>query len=752
MDLEKQPLRAATQGTMDRNANIHSLHHGNAMYSIVCQLKAFPVFIPKHSAYFPSATGGTRPSMILNPFKSGGTSDNKGFQLKTLSLTDISPENLAYSRIKNKREAPNDPDSSPQSKKSQPQVVDHSWNSSSPSSLDFPAQNASTSSSSLNSLRLSYAPEKGDSLLPTNEMRSAEPFHEKMIGTSSKNSIPSSKDPSTGLPPKEEKDCQGGIEDYTQYACHQPIPISAIKDYSGFLPQETPSQHEKQETQTNLGEKQSIGGQLSINLTFKDEREEGEISSGDSISDEFDFKYGSLPLDPSHLPTEEKGDLQHATGDRKAGDAQTALSHSKGHAASSSDDKKWPNDLFEAQFDHDLSHSSEKQPKPSSSRDNQDPRYEDHPNHDSESNPSDKNNGYYSNGYYHYHQQHYPSDEKMDEEEDANDSESGEYKEEEEDHDYDEYGFAYVSDDDYYSEYRHQHRHRHGHNHSYDRDQQSRRHDSRSASSKDWHSKKSKEGEKEEESTSQSDFEEHYPILNKLRRVSHQWRKKERWLSSLPSEEGEVPIENVKKSFFLKEGIDLASRTKTNHLTIGLAPNEKQFLESLEKRHREKWNARHGLTDSSNYVNLLKEEILQALQDSTPRTPEKSEDDQDPWAIAKVQKQRFKQFRQQRRRVFIPFQPSPDVIDHGYYSPDVYLRYTFILTIPGSQTSAVPSATMTPAAPKRPEDSLHRVNSKPPLVGDGSIVVKGYKSWKKQSQSTRETREQALPSLLRKRV
>ena len=54
-------------------------------------------------------------------------------------------------------------------------------------------------------------------------------------------------------------------------------------------------------------------------------------------------------------------------------------------------------------------------------------------------------------------------------------------------------------------------------------------------------------------------------MLEKLRKVSHLWRKKERWLSKFPSEEGEVPIENVKKSFFTKEGIDLLSKSSLIH-------------------------------------------------------------------------------------------------------------------------------------------------------------------------------------------
>ena len=61
------------------------------------------------------------------------------------------------------------------------------------------------------------------------------------------------------------------------------------------------------------------------------------------------------------------------------------------------------------------------------------------------------------------------------------------------------------------------------------------------------------------ESTSQSDLEEEAANLKKLREVSHRWRKRERWLESLPSEEGEVPLSEMKISFFKREGIDIKS-------------------------------------------------------------------------------------------------------------------------------------------------------------------------------------------------
>lgn len=112
-----------------------------------------------------------------------------------------------------------------------------------------------------------------------------------------------------------------------------------------------------------------------------------------------------------------------------------------------------------------------------------------------------------------------------------------------------------------------------------------------------------------------------------------------------------------------------------------------------------------------------------------------------------MHKQRLKQFRQ-RRRVVIPFQPSPDVIDHTYYPPDVYLRYTFVFTIPGNEASSSLSA----AVPKRQEES-HREHPKSLQADDDSIIVKGYKPWKKnESQSKQEIREQALPASFRKRV
>ena len=99
----------------------------------------------------------------------------------------------------------------------------------------------------------------------------------------------------------------------------------------------------------------------------------------------------------------------------------------------------------------------------------------------------------------------------------------------------------------------------------------------------------------------------------------------------------------------------------------------------------------------------------------------------------------------------IPFQPAPDVIHHVYYPPDVYLRYTFIVTIPGNKDSSAPSTSTLTDIPKHQENfQVEESNSQ--HLNEDAITVKGYKPWKERSQLSQETREQSLPPSFRKRV
>ena len=235
------------------------------------------------------------------------------------------------------------------------------------------------------------------------------------------------------------------------------------------------------------------------------------------------------------------------------------------------------------------------------------------------------------------------------------------------------------------------------------------------------------------ESTSQSDLEEESANLKKLRDVSHRWRKRERWLESLPSEEGEVPLSEMKISFFKREGIDIKSLSKEEAL----------FLETLERRHQEKWNVRHGKTPTENYITSLKEQILQVLHSSASPTQKESEEEKDPLKEAEQQQQMLEQL-QQRRRVLIPFQPAPDVIYHKYYPPDVYLRYTFVLSIQDDEpTAEVESRLLRESDAEESQDKQ---------LGNHTVNVKGYKSWTGRATPSRDIKEQALPESTRKQL
>ena len=99
---------------------------------------------------------------------------------------------------------------------------------------------------------------------------------------------------------------------------------------------------------------------------------------------------------------------------------------------------------------------------------------------------------------------------------------------------------------------------------------------------------------------------------------------------------------------------------------------------------------------------------------------------------------------QQRRRVLIPFQPAPDVICHKYYPPDVYLRYTFVLSVKDDEpTAEVESRLLRESDAEENQDKQ---------LGNHTVDVKGYKSWTGRATPSRDIKEQALPESTRKQV
>ena len=180
----------------------------------------------------------------------------------------------------------------------------------------------------------------------------------------------------------------------------------------------------------------------------------------------------------------------------------------------------------------------------------------------------------------------------------------------------------------------------------------------------------------------------------------------------------------------------LSSRT-------GLSKEEALFLETLEQRHREKWNVRHGKTPSENYITSLKEQILQVLHSSASPSQKESEEEGDPLKEAEQQQLMFEQL-QQRRRVIIPFQPAPDVIYHKYYPPDVYLRYTFVLSVHSDEPIAETES--------RSLRDREAVENRDKQLDSHTVNVKGYKPLAGRASPSRDIKEQALPESTRKQV
>ena len=513
------------QERMYQQSSKSCLKHGNMMYSIACHLKAIPVFIPKYSLYFPHSSHGGRPSMILNPFKTWNTPQHIDPHLHNGSLASTSADAVNSPISKSKREGWGALDIGPQSKKVKFNMDEREKNRSATSIFELPSENAAVSRSTCPLQFPLTSSEQSETLVQVNEKSLNKAYDDDgaMDGThryGNQLNMESSVSPY----PKEEAQGKTVIEDYTQFACHQPIHMSAIKDYSGFLSTETSTHSEKQAMQSSLVKGENSEKIVNLNPASIEEREEGEISSCDSLPGDLDEENDIVEASITNLSNDKTVNLKnHSIGNNKKGEATLLTSQSKNYSSSTinSDTKKWPNDLFESYSDQSPSNQKDSKLGNSSPRDTGDSRYENHQTNSSDTGDNGEKDGF--------------------------DHSSGD---EEDDDDYSEYRY----------QRRHQHRYRHRNDHDYERDQQIKRQDSRSYYSKDRHSI-------EEESTSQSDSEEENSMLEKLRKVSHLWRKKERWLSKLPSEEGEVPIENVKKSFFIKEGIDLTSSSSITDLS-----------------------------------------------------------------------------------------------------------------------------------------------------------------------------------------
>lgn len=87
---------------------------------------------------------------------------------------------------------------------------------------------------------------------------------------------------------------------------------------------------------------------------------------------------------------------------------------------------------------------------------------------------------------------------------------------------------------------------------------------------------------------------------------------------------------------------------------------------------------------------------LESLQSLSPKSPQPEEETQQtkdisPWTRAEQQRLLYKQMKTSRRRVVIPYQPSPTTIIHSFYPSNVYLKYQFVIPIANIQNTNTPS-------------------------------------------------------------
>ena len=500
------------------------------MYSIICDLDVIPVFVPQYSLYFFSRIDFARPSIIINPYKPGNTNTFTTQQSNNGAVASISLNNSSFSRIQYKRGESEDPSISLQSKRTKAQITDKQESDSSPISSVQPSNIVSSFSTTSSVVFFAY-PRISDPLLQTTGEKSKEVQSKDVICNTSKDDSEHNQLFLADIHSTKENNGNRVVDDYTEFASHKPIQTSTIKDYSVFLPLQHSPSNVKQDLQRNAVKEGTSEIATYLHLSSKDEREEGEISSYDSVSSDTNIEDNSMPFVSNRESNDKDAHQNSSEGDRKAVEVKFSSRHSKNvFSTPSIEDEKWSNDMFESSLDLSQSNPNTSQSRYSNHQEMKDKQRKYHQGDAdgvSDSNSSLSYHRYYD-GYYNGY-----------------------------DYDYNyEYGY---NDDDHDSDYRQKHRHRHRHRHRYDYsldfEQSHQRHDSKSSHYRSGHSKEMMD----EESTSQSDFEEYPPNFEKLRKVSHLWRKKERNLSGLPLEEGEVPIENVKKSFFKKEGINLMS-------------------------------------------------------------------------------------------------------------------------------------------------------------------------------------------------
>ena len=212
------------------------------------------------------------------------------------------------------------------------------------------------------------------------------------------------------------------------------------------------------------------------------------------------------------------------------------------------------------------------------------------------------------------------------------------------------------------------------------------------------------------------------------------------------------------------------------------------FLEQEDAFHKEKYLVLHEMKQPSpEYMERLKERMKRAMarrralsqrnamsskeglasskendaiskSDEEPNSP-KSEDEDDaqsslerakattgPWAAAEQHKRNY-ELLQQRRRVVIPFQPSPSQIDHTYFPPTEYLQYRFVIDMPAEHVPDVSVKVLK-------EPTSQKRQAVQALDQGRSIHIDGYVVWreKKRRVETVQEKEKKLPLVLRNRV
>ena len=206
----------------------------------------------------------------------------------------------------------------------------------------------------------------------------------------------------------------------------------------------------------------------------------------------------------------------------------------------------------------------------------------------------------------------------------------------------------------------------------------------------------------------------------------------------------------------------------------------------MNKRHQEKWNQKKKIVSSSflddlkkEMLDIMKKEMLmkesqkvesnqsniQSIESNQSLSPKSSQPEEEinqkkeisPWTRAEQQRLLYKQMKTSRRRVVIPYQPSPTTIIHSFYPSNVYLKYQFVIPVANMENSTSSSQSTQATTVKETSEKLPQSKPSSRKRQEPSYSLKsipGYLPIKifHQQPMSFEEQQALLPAELKKEV